>query len=1024
MTNPSNIGAVARTSKRHQRSLSVGTALLTGVVWAAALSSSPAYAACGPPAGTTFNCVGPAEPNNYTFNTGGNYTVNIGTSGNETNLTGVTGVDSAAIKVEAKNNDGTITSETGTRVSGGSKKKKPSSVRHGIEIDKGHKTDVFVHGTITATNGAAIYLNPKNNKSELTVNVEPGGILGGESEFESFRTFLEVDNVYGKAKHTTVFNNGTINGNVKMAPNAKGLSIYNYSPTTWNTSGTSLFTDDDDLVDNDGGVLNTNLLWATFEFLKGKDTIRNQNGGEINLNSLANTFNMGKGPDMLDNTGAGTMFNANGLFNGFFFGDGTDTMYNREGAVFNANGALNIFSFGDKGDDFYNDTGAQFNTQNGEVTLFDFGNGWNNFYNQNSAIFNTGGIITSFEFGDGRDSFFNDSSAIFNTNVIGDLTRFDFGLGQDNFYNQNSAVFNTGGAETTFDFGNGWNNFYNQNSAVFNTGSDLTKFEFGDGNDEFFNQSSAVFNTNVNGGGLTWFDFGKGQDKFYNQSGAVLQTNGFTVLDFGDGNDLLMNTSTIRVNDSLRTYNLELFDNAGGLLDMRDGAVDDETVLFFINNDANFGGGGMLGIDSELTPGGAADFLRVGGNTTGPTEVLVNDIDGNPGAVDPIGVVFAQVDGTTSTGDFYLDGPISKGFVNYDVYLRPAGDPNNVTASDEWILASTVGENALALANVGGGAGSFWHQGAGTWLQRMTDLRNYLQSEGDSYGGDGTSSTNGYGLGASSVGGSLQPGFWFRAYGAKEERNISNQVAAPVAGTITVRDSYDQKSFGGVFGADAAAGENWVVGLSAGLGDSSMRFKSGVNIDFEAATVGGYATYVNNGMFFDAMLKADFGTATYTVGTSAKTNYTALGGVVDAGYRFDHDMMYFEPGATLAYVNTDVDNAVIFGSAVNFSDGESLRGRLGGRVGFTADHNDIRFDQFVEASAWRETKGNYSSSFALSGITTPVAFDAGGDYGEVAIGLNATDLDGVWSAYGRGNYMFGEDGFKGVSFQAGMRKYW
>ncbi|MFN7001783.1 MAG: autotransporter outer membrane beta-barrel domain-containing protein, partial [Elioraea tepidiphila] len=163
--------------------------------------------------------------------------------------------------------------------------------------------------------------------------------------------------------------------------------------------------------------------------------------------------------------------------------------------------------------------------------------------------------------------------------------------------------------------------------------------------------------------------------------------NAFGASDFGAGNDLFSNAGTIRTardgaaDETVTFRNLERLDN-NGLITMVDGRQGDTFVLALPAGVYNGQANGRLAVDAFLGgPGSTSDVLNVAGNVTGQTAILVSDTNAGPGALNSVGIPVVIVGGTTSAGNFFLpDGPIQKGFYDYDIYLRP----DNV-----WALAST-----------------------------------------------------------------------------------------------------------------------------------------------------------------------------------------------------------------------------------------------------------------------------------------------------------------------------------------------
>ena len=195
----------------------------------------------------------------------------------------------------------------------------------------------------------------------------------------------------------------------------------------------------------------------------------------------------------------------------------------------------------------------------------------------------------------------------------------------------------------------------------------------------------------------------------------------------GAGDDQVNNTGVMNVAGAATFLGLENFNNAAGTLSMRNGGIIDVTTT---TGNFNGGAGSTLEIDAELNgPGFNADLLLVGGDTTGTTGVVVNDLlAGSPGTYNPEGVIFGLVDGNTAPGHFFsANGPIDKGLFSYDVFLNPSHP--DVGGDDAWVLASTPDQTFFELPSIITAAQDMWHTAAGVWLDRTADLRSVLASQ-------------------------------------------------------------------------------------------------------------------------------------------------------------------------------------------------------------------------------------------------------------------------------------------------------
>jgi hypothetical protein len=413
---------------QRKRFLLASSALTLGVV-GSLVSSQPAMALCV----TDVNVVNCQN----TFNTSANtpspitftavadsWEYNLNGAPNATNITVDT--NGTGIAINAGTYDGTLTMDEGTSLlapSGG-------GTRHGIQITGGDAVTATIGGSIDSDDSGADALRLNGADAEYSITVTSTGTLDAGTGGSGDALYVQSANSFSLTNHgtivagsgnaihvdstalaTTINNYGTITGSIDFDDDAGAVTFNNYSPTTWNFTGTSNFTDESDLLNNEGGTIASSGTLATVLLRDGNDTLRNTvsatlAGGTANLNADVTTFFMSDGGDSLENIGVGSVFNANNATT-FFFDDPdfflfvvpipgsesgaqfNDTFENRDGAVFNAND-LTSFFFGGEDDVFRNSTGATFNA--GGVTIFSFGSGNDEAYN--TSLFNVDGVTT------------------------------------------------------------------------------------------------------------------------------------------------------------------------------------------------------------------------------------------------------------------------------------------------------------------------------------------------------------------------------------------------------------------------------------------------------------------------------------------------------------------------------------------------------------------------------------------------------------------------------------------------------
>jgi outer membrane autotransporter protein len=181
---------------------------------------------------------------------------------------------------------------------------------------------------------------------------------------------------------------------------------------------------------------------------------------------------------------------------------------------------------------------------------------------------------------------------------------------------------------------------------------------------------------------------------------------------------------------------------------------------------------------------------------------------------------------------------------------------------------------------------------------------------------------------------------------------------------------------------------------------------------------------MNNGSaYIDALIKADFLHANFDIaGETVDTNARTLGARVEAGYRYAMGHGFFEPVASLAYVHSHIDGVTIGMTPVTFDDGQSLRGKIGGRIGASIDNGGAVLEPYVSAYVGNEFLGD-NSIFLDSGPGLSIGDDVSGIFGEVGGGVSSTNAARNASVFAQGNYIFA-DGYQAGNLKAGARVNW
>ncbi|WP_052699218.1 autotransporter domain-containing protein [Hyphomicrobium sp. 99] len=503
--------------------------------------------------------------------------------------------------------------------------------------------------------------------------------------------------------------------------------------------------------------------------------------------------------------------------------------------------------------------------------------------------------------------------------------------------------------------------------------------------------------------------------------------------DLGGGfADAFNNTGTIYTtdpnnpayNDTTVLTGVEYFNNGGGgatgTIDLQDGYTGDVFILEPTDGGAltYHGAVGESALKVDAFLGGpstsSSDVLVIDGDVTGSTAIYVNNVDAGFGAYNPNGILVVEATGSLPAGSFFLaKGPIDTGMFSYDLYLN---------GSNEWVLASAPNHTFFELPSLTSAAQSIWHNAAGAWLDRTADLRTALNetcapvSLKDPNAGCTKPSS----------------GVWAKVLGASESRSTNH--AFTLMNSTERHSVATQMDGGGVIGGydfirSTESGNGiWMAGIMGGYLRSELNFDHSANsADFQSGAVGAYVTYLQGGWFIDGQFMANLGNVKYSGSQSVNehASLTAIGGVIDVGYRTTYGNTFIEPGATLSYVNANIDTMDLYDASVNFSNGDSLRGRLGVRLGTGIAKEKAKYEPFIGVSALYEFLGNNTADVTSGDYVLKAADDLTGALGEVTGGVNVFSLTGNGlSAFAKGNVQFGKDDFVGYGGSLGVRVDW
>lgn len=443
------------------------------------------------------------------------------------------------------------------------------------------------------------------------------------------------------------------------------------------------------------------------------------------------------------------------------------------------------------------------------------------------------------------------------------------------------------------------------------------------------------------------------------------------ISDFGLGNDRFSNTGIVNLLASATLEDLELFENSG-LVTMANNHAGDILTL----SGDYVGTNGRLVLDIGANSGGVThDQLVIGGAASGTTTIALNSLRG--GAMLP-GRTLTLVDaaGGSAAGAFVLaPETVNAGFAHYAINYDGLGD--------DFYISATEGLGLFQMLKVNEGAQALWRQSADAWSSRTASLRDPAKN------------------------GVEQGPLWFQFYSSADERD---QTYAASAGDFDI--SYRQKHVGGQVGADLGTLGGLTYGLTGGYLASALKF-AGTNdrTDYDAFNLGAYAQGQWGNYFVNGLAKYDvFGAKidSVTGAFTEKLDGTAYGLQLEAGARFGNADFFIEPVASVAYSRTNLDTLAAGGATVDFDAANSLRGKIGARIGGSASVGASMATFYLGAHLVNEFEGKDGVRFDTGTSTSVLANDPVDAYGQFQLGATVVSETGL-NGFVEGTASIGND---------------
>ncbi len=293
----------------------------------------------------------------------------------------------------------------------------------------------------------------------------------------------------------------------------------------------------------------------------------------------------------------------------------------------------------------------------------------------------------------------------------------------------------------------------------------------------------------------------------------------------------------------------------------------------------------------------------------------------------------------------------------------------------------------------------------------------------------------------------------------------ASTVGVSGSGSGTCATKYHE-NYGGVqVGSDVAKlnidGWNLHIGTTAGAMWSSGSIVGGspmapvgslvttqvpFNTNTQSPFIGTYAVATKGNFFADGLVRYDnydLNLNSPSLGIFSQRDDAhgfSVSGSVGYNYQVPNSKVFVEPSAGLIWSRTkvgalDVNTPVVagagFSGTAQLNDISSTIGRLGVRVGTTAEAGNIVYQPFVAVSVWHDFAGNITGSYQScanclfvgglpASITGTISTTNVGTFGQYSVGVSGQIVNTGWLGFARLDYRDG-DRLQSLSGTAGIR---
>ena len=466
--------------------------------------------------------------------------------------------------------------------------------------------------------------------------------------------------------------------------------------------------------------------------------------------------------------------------------------------------------------------------------------------------------------------------------------------------------------------------------------------------------------------------------------------------DFGAGQDRFVNSGVVKVRagatapGAVTLLGLERFENAGGLVDLRNGQAGDVLTL---PGDYVASGDARLGLDVSRA---ASDTLVVAGAATGKTSILLAGVTPDKATLTAGGAALVKVGAGSAPGAFTIANP-DAGFIRYALkYDAAAGG---------YVLVGKAGTSVYRAVKFGSAAQDIWDKSAQGWSGHLSALRD-ARSGGDAQAGR----------------------VWGQMFVASDSRDDQRQVVdgagASQAHDLDYKQDYTGFQAGTDLVAKPVAGGDLVAGVTGGYLKSKLDFaRSEQKATFESVNLGGYASLTRGVLYANGLVQYAHHAVDVSdngVGYAAGFKGTTYGGRLEAGARLAAGHLVVEPNASLTYLRSSLKDLQALGQTLKFDKAEGLKGRLGARI---SGQSQLKSGQHLVFSAGaalvHDFDGDAGVTLVSGGGRQHLDDDRAKTWGQGTAGVSYTAKRG-YTVYGQGQVDRG-DGYRSAAAQVGVK---